>query len=182
MILATATAGGQRPGVDFLPLTIDVQERRGDGPSRIGQSRAREDIRECAVTVVLQQRIGAQAGEIDVGPAVIVDVAGRHTHSVRTRDQSCAFGDVGESDRPRPIRTQLKIVSVQPILGVLALVALAEHLTLNRVDIQVTIVIEVEQSDTWSHDLREVVLTGHSIHVHEIEPHRLRLLRKPADR
>ena len=57
--------------------------------------------------------------------------------------------------------------------------AVAEHLTLHQVDVEIAVVVVVEQPHARAHDLRVVQLSRHPVEVHEIDPRRFGPIDEP---
>ena len=175
-------------------VAVVVDEGGRDAPAPIIRACSRGHVRERAVAVVAQQVIGAQPGPVDVDPAVVVDVAGSHSHAVAADVETASGRHVGEAQRPRAVRVHAQVVPVQAVArpgrgpcrraeqGVLQRLSGAEHLALHQVDVEVSVVVEVEQRPARPHDLGRIVLAGHTVEVHEVEPRSRRAVREPRIR
>ena len=65
-----------------LAVVIVIEESRGRGPAAGCDACMRSYIRKCAVAVVVVQDVAAVAGDIEIGKAVVVVIAGGHAHPV----------------------------------------------------------------------------------------------------
>ena len=83
-------------------VSIDVDERCRDAPSRIvGPARCR-DVCEAPPAIVVQQLVRAEPGHVEIDVTVGIEVARGHPLPVaRRRQQTARRGDVGES-QPTP--------------------------------------------------------------------------------
>ena len=77
-------------------VAVIVDECGARAPAGAGDAGLRRHIDEVAVTVVLQQHVVAEGGDVQIGVAVVVEVAGRHAHSVSRDAGAAPFGDVFE--------------------------------------------------------------------------------------
>ena len=72
------------------------------------------DVSERAVAVVAKQLIGPEARDVEIDPAVVVEVAGRRTHSVAGRNDAARLRHIGETQRPRAICVDGQVVAKEP--------------------------------------------------------------------
>ena len=143
-------------------VAVVVEERRGGAEPAIVDARRRGHVAEGAVAVVPEQLIRPQVGEVEVDPAVVVEVAGGDADAVPGGLDAGALGDVDEAERARAVGARLEVVAVEavgegrrrrrredPFLGrrVVDRVALAE------VDVEVAVVVVVEQRHRGAHHL-----------------------------
>lgn len=71
---------------------------------------------ERSITVVAQQLIRrVKLREVQVHPAVVVEVTGRHPHAVSEGDNMALSRDVGESQRAGSVCRNPQVVAVEPV-------------------------------------------------------------------
>ena len=87
------------------PAVAVVVEKRGRHPPPVGIVRAAlfRHVRERPVAVVPEHPVPLESGQIEVDPAIVVDVAGRDAHAVPARVQPALGRHVRES-QPGPVR------------------------------------------------------------------------------
>ncbi len=116
--------------------------------------------------LVAPHPVGAEVGDVEIGPAVVVVVAGCHSHAVTVGHQLAVAGDVRESQ----LSCDLEIVAEEAIgKGLLQDLAWPEHASLNQVDVEVAVVVVVEERAAGAHDLAEVELPRHAVEMDEVE-------------
>jgi hypothetical protein len=135
----------------------------------------------------VEHLVAAKSGEIQVEPAVVVDVADRDPHSVAARTNATRCGDVGEMTGPAAIRFDFEIVAVQPVAEPSGRNwnqgrAVAEHFPLHEIDIEITVVVVIEQRDARRHDFGLIELAGHAVEMHKVETDFVRAIGKPFTR
>src|SRR5205823_1032630 len=80
------------------------------------------DLFEGAVVLVPEQQAGTRvAGDVDVGPTVVIEIGGDDSHAVAGRNPrySCFFTDVGEYAMP--------VISIKRMVGVRQTARAAVH-------------------------------------------------------
>ena len=82
-----------------VAVVVGVAEDRGRGPERIAEPRLFRGIHELAA-VVSQEYIGAKVGEIEVGIAVVVDIADGDAVHPRGARGAGALGRIAELPAP----------------------------------------------------------------------------------
>ena len=169
-------------------VTIEIKKRRRHAPRRgiVGAARC-GNVGEGAVPVVVEHLVAAKSGEVQIDPAVVVDVADGDAHPVAARMNAARCGDVGEMERPRAIRLDFEIVAIQPVAERSGRRrnqgrAVAEHFALHEIDIEIAVVVVIEQRDARRHDFRLIELAGHAVEVHEVETDLVRAIGKPFAR
>ena len=156
-------------------VPVVVEERRRNPPSGIACAAPFGDVGEGAVTPVAEHAVASEAGQVQVGPAVVVHVAGRHAHAVAAHGDARLGGHVGEPEPAPAVDRDLQIVAVEPVAGRLIRgrreqrVAVPEQLALHEVDVEVAVVVVVEQAGAGSGHLGLVEPAGHPVEVHEVE-------------
>ena len=104
-----------------------------------------------AVAIVVEETALADAGDEDVGEAVIVVVSDCHAHAVEFKVESGGFGDIGEG--------AVAIVAVELEGGSLALVAGPVH-GIDEEDVGPAVGVVIEESATGAESFgEEFVLT-----------------------
>ena len=63
-----------------MSVVVVVAEGGPGRPAGIADSGARRDIGERAIAIVAEEMIGAEAGDVEVFPAVVVVITGRYAH------------------------------------------------------------------------------------------------------
>ena len=97
-------------------VAIDVHERCGHAPRRgIVRPRGLRHVRERAVPVVVEHLVAAEAGQVEIDPAVVVDVAGGHAHAVAPRLDAALLRHISEAKDSGSVRLHLEVVAIQPI-------------------------------------------------------------------
>ena len=159
-------------------VSIVIQQGGTHAPRRIGAV-THGDLGEGAVAVVPIHSVLAEVGDVEVDPAIVVDVPRRRPHSVAERDDSALRGHVGKAQVGRPVRVHVQIVSKEPVSerrlfrrrkeGVVQVLAGSQHLTLHQVDVQIAVVVVVEEGAPGPHHFAEVILSGHSVEVAKVD-------------
>ena len=124
--------------------------------------------------VVAEQLVRrVELGQVQIGPAVVVDVAHRDAHAVAAGVDAALRGDVGEVQPPGAIGLDAQIVPVEPIRQRRAAARggrrRAERLTLHQIHVQVAVLVVVEERDAGRQHLGHVELTRHAVDVDEVE-------------
>jgi hypothetical protein len=102
-----------------------------------------------SVTVVLQQDVVPEVGDVQIGVAVVVEVARCDAHAVAVNAGAAALGHVFE-----------RAVAAVAIEAVPAAGRLIEEVSaLHQIQIEEAVIVHVEQRGAAAHDLREVVST-----------------------
>ncbi len=169
--------------VEIQPsIAIEVHKAGADAPTLVIATRNLGDIGEGAVPIVAKQLIRAEVRHVEVGPAIVVVVPGRHTKAVLGPSQARLLRHVGEVQRPMPLGIDLQVIAVEPVgqgqwmlrgnLGVIDALARRQHRALHRVEIEIPIGVEVDQSAPRTHDLEEVDLARGAVEQVKIEPGR----------
>ena len=158
---------------------IDVHERRAEAPSRVVDAGCGGHVREAPVALVAPQLVVAVVHDVQVQVAIVVDVAGSHAHAVAGGRQPGGVGHVGEAQGlARPFAGRA-VVAVQAIgqrqrvrrrnERVVHRLALAEHVALDQVGVEVAVAVVVEQRTAGSHHLRKQQVARHAVEVDEID-------------
>ncbi len=130
-------------------VAVDVDERRRNAPPAIPDARLGGDVgkrgalRARTYTIVAPQLVGTEVGEVEIRPAVIVVIPGRHAHAVARRLDPALRGHVGETDRPGTTLDD-EIVAKKPIMVLPGGLASAQHMTLDEVDVEITVLVVIK--------------------------------------
>jgi hypothetical protein len=100
-------------------------------------------------TIAFEQNVAADVRDVQVGDAVVVEIAGSNTHPITDGVRAAARCDVVE----RPVAA----VPVEAMPG--QLTGGGEQIAaLHEIQIEIAVVVHVEQRDAATHDFREVEL------------------------
>ena len=77
-------------------VAVIIDKRGARAPAGARHAGARRDIFEVTAAVVSQQDIAPEVGDVQVGEAVVVEVAGRHAHSIPAYASAAPLGHVFE--------------------------------------------------------------------------------------
>src|SRR5687767_4996967 len=72
-----------------IAVAIDIRKRTTGAPDRRGDTGRFRDVDERAVTVVPVQQVGADVGDVEVDPSVVVNVAGARAHTEPAMPDAC---------------------------------------------------------------------------------------------
>src|SRR4051794_20870433 len=93
---------------------IIVKEGSARAPALIVCSRSLGDIQKRPVSFVQIRLVVTEVSDIQIRPAVIVDVTDGHTHSVTGRQDTAVFSDIGELESSSAVFRDHEIISEQP--------------------------------------------------------------------
>src|SRR5882762_6843736 len=131
-------------------VSVVVAESGSGRPPPVGHSRLCGYIGKSPITVVAIQDISVQAGDVDIGPAVVVVVAYRAAHGkARSRDPRLV-----SHIRERSVM----IVVVQGASTLLVLVGHFHRRRIREINIQPAVAIVVEQQHTAAHGFGDVAV------------------------
>ena len=138
-------------------VAVVVHERGARAPARARDAGLRRDVDETAVAVVSQQHVVAEIRHVQIGEAIVVEVAGRHAHPVTAGAGAARNGHVFER--------AVTAVVIQPVAAgrigrrTADIVALErQSAALHEIQIQEAVVVHVEEGDAAAHDFRQQVL------------------------
>ncbi len=192
-------------GDEQIQVTVAVQigKRGARAPARVVHAGAVGHVFERAVPGVAPQRVGAEAGDVQVDEPVAVVVARRDAHAVAAHHETGRGGDVGEGQRPRPVGREAKVVAphlvhqrrsllhsfAPPFLRSSILRSFAppflrssDRSALHQDHVQVAVVVDVGERHARAHDLGQVELAGRAVVVHERQPRCLGHVVEPRTR
>ena len=149
-------------------------------------------IGERSVTLVAKQLTGAEVGHEQVGPTIVVDIAGRDAQPIPVGRDPALFGHIDKAQgRTSLARAGRQIVSEQSRtcqrggrrrrhqrIGQGLIVA--KHPALHHRGIQVAVIVVVEKTDPRREDLWIEEIAGGTVEVHEIEPYRGCVIDEPG--
>ena len=156
-------------------VAVHVEEGGRRAEAAVARAGRGRHVRERAVAGVAQQLVLAEVRHVEVDVAVVVDVPGRDAHAVAGRDDPGRVGHVREAQRALLAQE----VAEEPVAGRVVRrrrtqggrrVAVAQHVALHEVGVQVAVTVRVEEGASRSERLAEVELAGHPVEVHEVEP------------
>ena len=153
-------------------VAVIVDKGRRDTPAGIAGAGDGGGVREGAVAVVAIEPVGAEVGDIEVGPAVVVVVAGGDAHAVAAGADAAGRGDVDKARPSAAVGPHLQVVAVQPVDRSIRRCRAdrVESTALHQVDIQIAVTVEVEQRPAGTHHLAEVEAAGHAVDMRKVEP------------
>ena len=116
----------------------------------IGNARFGGDVRECSVAVVVIEDVAAEAGDVKIGPAVVIVVADRTAHGQAGFGQPRFLGHVGEG--------AVVIVVVENTQCGLAFQSHVDGRRIGEIDVGPTVAIVVKDDHAASHRFEDVLL------------------------
>ena len=160
-------------------VSIDVHEGRRDAPSGARGATLLRHVGERAVTVVAEQLVRSEVGDVEIDAAIVVEIAGRHAHAISARVDPAPGGHVGESQRAAAVGVNLQIVPKQAASQRRGITRreqrigerlFSQHLSLDDEDVEVAVVVVVEERDAGRHDFGVIELAGHAVEMREGQP------------
>ncbi len=142
-------------------VAIEIDKAGRSGPMDAIETRFLGDLRKRAVAIVEKQPHAAVFGQHDVGPTVVVHVADRHAHVVAVDSQAGFIGHVLEAAVGQLLKKLVTGRGIGPAV-------------LQQVNVEKTVVIEIEQGGAGAHDLRHEITADRPGVVDEIEADLLR--------
>src|SRR5581483_11479916 len=120
-------------------------------------------IAESAIAVVMIEGVGAVSGYVNVLESIVVIIPHRHSHVVvilRHSTDTGFFRDIGES--------AVGVLTVEPVpelwIGFVGQLAIRHGIVdfgaIGKEDVQPSVVVVIKKSDTSSHRLDQVLITG----------------------
>lgn len=159
------------------PVAVVIEKRSTDAPTRDVGAGFGSDISKCTVSVVAPHLVVAEIRDIEIDPAVIIEVRGRDTHAISLGPDPAFFRNVNEFERASAIGIAYRIVAVksatQRQLGMkygLAHVHRSQHCALDKKDVEIAVVVVVEQCDAGPHHFRIKMETRHAVEMHKVDP------------
>ena len=136
-------------------VPIVIGEAAACGPAPGGHTGLLGDVRERAVMVVAVEPIPAQGGDVEVFPAVTVDIGRAHAHAPTGMSDSRLVSHVLEFAGPQiPIERAAR--RGRPLRGV-------HGQRIHEVHIDQAVVVEIEQRDAAAHRLDDVPLVRRGV-------------------
>src|SRR5262249_49000567 len=127
-------------------------ERSARGPPAVAHSSGCCDIGECAVAVVLEQVVPAEASDVQIVKAIIIIVTYRGAHSPTDVSQSGLVSDISKCP-----------IAVVVIEGALCFSSGLPHVdreAIYQIDILITVVVVVEEGQAAAHGFHKISLLG----------------------
>src|SRR6185295_729069 len=129
-------------------------------PTGIVHPRLGRYIRESTVAIVVPELVGAEVGEIEIHPPVVVVVAGGRSHAVARGPDAARLGHVDEARHGTLSFGTDQVVPEQPAPPRRSRIGRAwlERVSLHHEGVEIAIAVIVEQGRSAAHDLGHVVL------------------------
>src|SRR6185312_9681868 len=134
----------------YESVAIVISERRAGRPSAVANAGFGRHVRKCTVAVVAVEDVASEAGEVDVGPAIVVVVPDRSAHCVAGARKSGGRSDVGECT---------VVVVVVESAGTYFLIDRHGYgRSIGEVDVRPAVAIIVQQQHAAAHGFHDVFL------------------------
>ena len=169
-------------------VVVVVDEARRHRPPIFRGAAFLRAVAEGAVAVVAPELVRSVVADVEIGEAVVVVVARRHSHAVAAGGDAARLGDVSELEDRAAVGRRVQVVAKETMRqrsarrqrGVGERLAGAQHVALRQVEIEIAILVVVQQGAARSHHLEVVALPGHAVEVMEVEPGRGGRLDEPG--
>src|SRR5262249_56216930 len=123
----------------------------GDGwPTRAGGAGLCRHIRERAVSVVVIEPVGSEAGHVEVFPPVVVVIARRDAHSPSGKTYARFVSDIGESP--------VAIIAPQFTAGAVWVGGGGDRRRVDEIDVQPAVVVVVGKRYAAAHGFEDASL------------------------
>ncbi len=132
-----------------VAVAIIIAERCASGPAAVGDASLLGHVSESAVAIIFEKFVSAQAGQINIGPAVVVVVTHRSAHGETWRGKPGFFRYVGKSS--------VMIVVIQRPSRSLSLNRHVHGRRGGEVNIRVAVAIVIDQQNTAAHGFNNVL-------------------------
>ena len=96
------------------------------------------------------ERVSAEAGDVDIRQAVVVEVGDGHAHAPAFAGQAGGAGDVGEFE--------IRVLMVERDHGIAALAIAIDAWNRYRDDVELAVVIAIDQTGAAAHGFDDVFL------------------------
>jgi len=138
-------------------IVVVIEPSCGDRPrfsevgNHTGDSRFLGHVCEGAVTIVVQELVVVDAGNVKIDEAIIVIVAGGHSHGVADALQASFLGYIGEGGIP--------VVAEEPVgITGIALLKRRDGRAIGKENVQQAVIVVVEDSNAAGHRFKRVPL------------------------
>ena len=131
----------------FQTVAVGVKPNHAGAPGPIVNLRLPSDVIERAVTVVDQQHVRAEIGEVQIGKAITVEITGGHSLTITIHGAvrgKCARFELVAVDVPVQLVPGARLLRIR----------IPQGASIHGIQIHSTIAIEVEPGDPAPHDLR----------------------------
>ena len=130
-------------------IAVEIRDRAARRPGRVRGPRLLRGVGKRPVAVIEKQPVRADVSHIDIGEAIVVDIADRDPLAESVLNEAGLRGDVGETAVAQVAEQPVEVLRLLAVLGVLG--------ALGEIKVGPTVAIVVEKSQYRPRDLDHLV-------------------------